>query len=345
VLSQASSSSRENPTPPSAHVNALLHGIIPLHFRRLLARLRSSKWEKPKYLSRSHKKPLWQDFTNLEHRVQFCYQKKERTSKVVVEKRLHELVSIYETFESVKTASEDELPALLKLVDASFSFCTEDEIRDYAKRLQDSINTRPTRQVASAIKCFRQIEKIAAYRRICVSLVMRARQYPNLFENGIIMAYLTPYKSVPTSIGHETWANTCHVHAEIQLSVFYDLIHSPESGAPLGDPEFFHQPRAIGTSKWLCYLCYLFLKEHKGFFPSKTHGRLYDQWTVPDLAEFDQSIIHRYRHILDAMDTEVIRQFNSLSEKVLWRAEPMTSRQDLFDLESLKSEIDLDKTS
>ncbi|KAJ4376800.1 hypothetical protein N0V86_006918 [Didymella sp. IMI 355093] len=54
-------------------IEDLFEQIVKLHFRRLLARLRSNKWEKPKYLSKQHKKPLWQDFRNLIHPKNVAY--------------------------------------------------------------------------------------------------------------------------------------------------------------------------------------------------------------------------------------------------------------------------------
>ncbi|KAF1346997.1 hypothetical protein BDV97DRAFT_378592 [Delphinella strobiligena] len=320
ILAKASSDSRDEDVALVGHIDVLFDRVIQLHLRRLLARLRSVKWEKPKHLAKSHKKPLWQDFANLVHRAQFVYTKKEKAARSAVEKEIQELASVYEHFETTDPASENELSGLLQLVNASFSFCMKGEIQEYAHRLEESTSAKPTKQVASAIKCLRQIEKLAAYRRICVSLIRTARAYPALFRNGITMAYLTPYKSIPTTIGYEDWAKTCHVHAEVQLAVHYDLL-SPE------EQKCFRRPRAIGISKWLCYLCYQFLRAHGSFFPSKTHGRLYDQWTIPDLADFDEALSIRYRGIVAAVDGEVLRQTEH--EPELWRIEPMTSRQDL----------------
>lgn len=294
-------------------IEALFHGVIRLHFRRLLARLRSSKWEKPKYLSKSHKKPLWQDMEGLIHRAQFVYTKKEKASRLLVEKLLGDLAAVYEAFEH---ALGDELTEMEQVVLSSFEFCSFAAIKEYLLRLESSVGAKPTPQMASALKSLRQIQKIASYRRMSMSLVKIAKEYPCLFEGGITLAYLTPYQSVPTTIGYEKWATTCHVHAEVQLAVHYDLISQQTQ-------RLFLKPRTIGISKSLCYLCYRFLLAHEGFFPSRTHGRLYDQWTLPDLAEFDEAIVKRYRNILKDMDEEVGR--HTENEPELWRIEPMTS--------------------
>jgi hypothetical protein len=321
----------------------LFERIVSLHYRRLLARLRSSKWEKPKYLSRQHKKPLWQDFANLIHRVQFLYTKKEAAARRSVETHLQAMASLYAGFEATEPGSTDEAFALQNLVKSSYQLCKAGDVVAFAQRLQASVNATPTPKVASAIKCLRQIEKIGAYWRITRSLIETRLKYPSLFQVRVELAFLTPYESVPTSIGYETWATTCHVHAEIQLAVYYDLLHCQTVSSPAGPhrPDF-RLPRVIGTSKWLCFLCYLFLRSHGRFVPTNTHGRLYDQWTVPDLAEYGDELYSHYRRIVKDIDEEVVRETNNTSlsdaEAILvrWRAEPMTSRQNLLCLDTPK---------
>ncbi|KAF3032187.1 hypothetical protein E8E11_001584 [Didymella keratinophila] len=339
IMDGVSSSSLKLDDQP--RVGNLFDLIVKLHFRRLLARLRSNKWEKPKYLSKQHKKPLRQDFANLTHRVQFLYTKKEASLRRSVEGHLQGLAPHYEAFEESEPGSQAELESLKELIKESYECCKSKEVAEFAKRLEDSPSTTPTAKVASAIKCLRQIEKIAAYWRIALSLVDIARDFPSLFQTRPQLAFLTPYKSVPTAIGYESWATTCHVHAEVQLAVHYDIVfQGPEV---TNAQRVFHRPRVVGTSKWLCYLCYLFLRCHASFVPSNTHGRLYDQWTVPDLVEYNQQVCVRYRGILRAMDDEVQWETSSIgpveavdSEFVRWRAEPMTSRQNLL---SVKGEV------
>ncbi|KAL1306465.1 hypothetical protein AAFC00_005163 [Neodothiora populina] len=313
------------------YIDLLFRKIITLHHHRLLARLRSSKWEKPKHLARSHKKPLWGDFANLIHRAQFLYTKKEKAARLRAEQRLQSLAQVYADFED---ETSDQQQALMRLVRASLEFCQTEEIRDYTRRLEINSNNSteaskpPTKQISSAMKCLRQIEKIAAYLRISISLVQTASTYPQVFASPLL-AYITPYDSVPTTIGYEEWAKTCHVHAEVQLAVYYDL--ETQSQHSTTEPATLLHPRTIGASKYLCYLCFRFLSAHAHFAPSKTHGRLYDQWTVPDLAEYTPDTRRRYREIVEAMDREVVGAAAAIcsGHQQLWRVEPMTSRQDL----------------
>jgi len=351
ILIEAASHRRVKDAGSASYdIELLFRRVVHFHRGRIVARLRSVKWEKPRYLSRSHKKPLWQDFSNLIHRAQFLYTKAEAQARRSLESGLHELASIYEGFEIVPSDPASELAYISQLVQASFVFCTSEQGRSYSQRLEDLTtgpNAKLTKQVASAIKCFRQIEKIAAYWRISRSLVGAARRYPSLFQPGIELAFLTPFKSVPTTVGYESWAQTCHVHAEIQLIVWYDLgaphdpVHQTETRTTvLGSRRTespFHLPRVMGSSKYFCYLCYLFIRTHGRFFPANTHGRLYDQWTVPDLSVYSDSLRQRYRDILQSINDEIVTQLDNFkgteSDKPVplrWRAEPMTSRQNLL---------------
>ena len=58
-------------------------------------------------------------------------------------------------------------------------------------------------------------------------------------------------------------------HAEIQLLFFYEL-----------NSERI-RPRTICSSKDACYLCDLFFRLHGQYHIPRTHGRLYDRWTLP----------------------------------------------------------------
>jgi hypothetical protein len=291
--------------------------IVRLHRCRIVARLRSVKWPKPRYLAESHKKPLWKDFSNLIHRAQFLYLKREQRSRFSIQLRLQKLACLYESFEEVAADAAVEYEHLSRIIEESYKLCTCDNMKAYAQRLEE---VRATPQVASAIKCVRQIEKIAALWRIPVSLLRAVDQYPSLFKD-IDLQYLTPYSSIPTSISYERWAKICHVHAEVQLAVHYDM-HQTEQRL---------RPRVIGTSKYMCLLCLHFVKAHGTFFPANTHGRLYDQWTIPDIAEYSATQVQKYRDIVKDLDERVLEL---TMQEPKWRPEPMTSRQDLRQLSS-----------
>ncbi|KAL2869750.1 nucleic acid/nucleotide deaminase domain-containing protein [Aspergillus lucknowensis] len=302
--------------------------ITQQHTQKLLGRLRSRKWTKPNHLARTHKKPLWQDFENLLHRSQHIYAKKsERNIRQVIETSIQEIREVYQSFE---TSADETAQALQELVKATFTWCKSPLIGDYASRLE---NAGLTRQIAAALKTLRQLEKIGAYWRIAKGLVAVAARRPDIFRH-IELRYVTPYASIPTGVTYESWAQTCHVHAEIQLVVELAKGASRETVAD-ADPAagtvsvLEMRPRTIGTSKYLCYLCYLFLRYHGGFQILSTHGRLYDQWTVPDLVEYDIATRDRFAVVIQRINEHVVDQIEE-TKCVIWRAEPMTSRQNLL---------------
>ncbi|KAF2211115.1 hypothetical protein CERZMDRAFT_3197, partial [Cercospora zeae-maydis SCOH1-5] len=305
--------------------------IISHHRQKLLGRLRSRKWTKPTYLDRTHKKPLWQDLTNVLHRVQHVFPRKaEWRVRKPVNECLEGLQSIYETFEVTSAAETEE--KLRELVKASWEFCHSKDVRVFAEKLESG-QAGKTAQVAAAVKTLRQVEKVGAYWRVAKDLVRVAGEKYGESFGSIELKFVRPYASVPTDITYEPWAGKCHVHAEVQLAVERAL-------SEVGDSELRGQegaeeeaviikPRIIGTSKYLCYLCYLFLHYHGGYEALNSHGRLYDQWTVPDLAEYAPETKEKFANVLSEMNRHIARQIEQI-KGVIWRAEPMTSRQNLL---------------
>lgn len=305
--------------------------IINLHLDRILGRLRSNRWHKPKHLIASHKKPLWRDFDNVVHRVQHVFpSRKERGQRENVQSLLQELAHQFESFETIEMNVSLHLANLVR---RTFDFCHDKNIQDFYKRL-GSCGT--SAQISAALKCMHQLEKIGSYQRIATSLLSTASQYPEVFSD-IELHYLAPYPSRPTEIAYEQWAKTCHVHAEIQLIVDFDIRES--SATDLRSRDLIYHPRVIGTSKYLCYLCYLFIKQHGHFCVTGTHGRLYDQWTVPDLAEYSAEVRLQYAMTLASMTENVLEEAQKLPT---WRPEPMTSRQNLLLSDENASHVQLE---
>ncbi|CAK1359345.1 hypothetical protein CB0940_05571 [Cercospora beticola] len=308
--------------------------IITHHRQKLLGRLRSRKWVKPTYLDRTHKKPLWQDFANVVHRVQHVFPRKAdwKVRKSVTES-LQGLQEIYELFESTSEAETEE--KLKELVKHSWEFCQRKDMGAFAEKLECG-KAGKTAQVAAATKTLRQVEKVGTYWRIARDLVRVAGgSYFEAF-GSIQLEFVNPYASVPTDITYEPWAGKCHVHAEVQLVVEEALAGTGWEGRAKEREEMVVvKPRIIGTSKYLCYLCYLFLYYHGGYEVLDTHGRLYDQWTVPDLAEYSPETRKTLSVVLEEMNRHISRQIADTKGSV-WRAEPMTSRQNLLSCDAEK---------
>ncbi|KFY64604.1 hypothetical protein V496_03141 [Pseudogymnoascus sp. VKM F-4515 (FW-2607)] len=75
---------------------------------------------------------------------------------------------------------------------------------------------------------------------------------------------------VKIDVPHSLENSHVKVHAEIQLLFFYEM-----------HPEL-PRPQVICSSKSACYLCNLFFRLHGVFYIPRSHGRLYDKWTLPD---------------------------------------------------------------
>ncbi|KAF6833263.1 hypothetical protein CPLU01_05614 [Colletotrichum plurivorum] len=328
LSSSSSSSSSSSPSsspaecselPSSAKTSQLparlLDEVTRHHQSRLLNRLRSSKWKKPAYLARTHKKPLHADFANLVHRAQFLYTKKEAPTRAQLERDLLALAATLEAFET----TTDDHASLVAVVRSSYHVCTSPLVAAYLQRLQA---VRPTTQIQACLKTLRQLEKIAAYYRICLSLNTMSQSLPNIFDD-VELLFLPPYEPVPlTTVAYQPWAKSTHVHAEVILSVHHDLeAHRPQPGGPSWYP-----PRCLGASKYFCYLCFLFIRHHGAYFAANTHGACYDQWTVPDLADYPETLARRYGEVLRAMDSEIQNRMQG----AVWRPEPMTSRENLI---------------
>ncbi|KAK2001439.1 hypothetical protein LX36DRAFT_653387 [Colletotrichum falcatum] len=297
-------------TPHTNKVFWLLDLVVRHHQARLLNRLRSAKWKKPAYLSRTHKKPLYADFANLVHRIQFLYIKKEAAARVQLERELLSLGNLLATFESETNDHEK----LVEIVRSSYELCSSPLVADYLRRLQAG---GATSQIQACLKTLRQIEKIAAYYRICVTLASLSQSHAKMFGN-VELLFLPPFEAVPLTLAYQPWAKSTHVHAEVILTVHHDL-ESPDGP--------WYRPRCIGASKYFCYLCFLFIRHHGAYFAANTHGACYDQWTIPDLADYPQSVTERYRQVLRAMDADILAQ----TQGAVWRPEPMTSRENLIE--------------
>ncbi|KAI9885285.1 MAG: hypothetical protein M1823_002912 [Watsoniomyces obsoletus] len=85
---------------------------------------------------------------------------------------------------------------------------------------------------------------------------------------------------------------TCTIHAEIQLLLHYE-VHPVEI-----------LPRTISSSKSACFLCNLLVNLHGTFCVQRTHGVLYDQWTLPDWTD-NEKLAKTIVQINDALEQHI----------------------------------------
>lgn len=164
-------------------------------------------------------------------------------------------------------------------------------------------------------KHVRQVDKIGRYWGLCVSMTEDSRKYGKIFANVQLKA-LCPYQAKTSSIAFTYGQQArCFVHAEIQILVFYSMI--PHVG--------LKKPRIIGVSKSACYLCNLFIQEHRQFFITKTHGRLYERWNFPDLDDFDPGERVKLRRVLATVDKKLQTALVTARKGLNKRDHPMGS--------------------
>ena len=169
---------------------------------------------------------------------------------------------------------------------------------------------------------FRQVNSIGHYWGACVALSKLARRY-SVFSK-IALECLLPFQPVYSRIPDVGKPIPCHVHAEIQVLIFYELKSETNTSIP----------SVIGTSKATCYLCDLFIKHHGRFLVTKTHGRIHSQWTVPDLKEFSTDSVKSLRRTITLVDKEITVAKN---RTVKWRPHPKESWLDVRLVPSLIS--------
>lgn len=128
----------------------------------------------------------------------------------------------------------------------------------------------------------KQVDKIANYWRICLTWTKIARSYRRYFRN-INWKSVEPYQP---SYCCPVEGKPQFVHAEIQLLVFYEK-----------NPDI-RKPRAIGASKEACFLCDSFLRAEGNFKVTKAHRQVYPQWTVPDLKDYSDHSVSKFRDCL-----------------------------------------------
>ncbi|KAL9104044.1 MAG: hypothetical protein Q9163_000983 [Psora crenata] len=195
------------------------------------------------------------------------------------------LSTLYESVNDCEAGSEHELEILHSIARQSYAFCA-----DYG--------SKPEMRDVMHNKYLQQVNKLGRYWGLCGHITEISRKHRKLFRR-IQMISLTPYEAtfLPSLPGMPSIK--CHVHAEIQLLTFYAF--SPDL--------YLKAPRALGVSRAACYLCDLFIRQHGEFSISRTHGRLYDQWTVPDIFNYQhlQPQRQKFRRVLREVNKELLR--------------------------------------
>ena len=292
--------------------NAVFDSVITLCEYRIHGRLESNNWTRPRHQSSKKKKrPLHQALRK------YCLTLKGVRSNASksMDSLQDQLIGLCSTYEAVDRCSNDSskrVAAIKLAVQQSYGICTSGG--------KCSIQTTiAAHGLNSGQMCkervIRQVNKIGRYWGLCIDMAEDSRRYPNLFSN-ISLDFSTPYTRTSSKVHSNAITKgfvKCRVHAEIQLLVCLD------QRGHVG----YLRPRVIGVNKAACYLCNLFFLTHGLYFITKTHGRLYEQWTVPDLEKYSIQQRHEYRRIVSSM-IEVL-ETAAKSQPKQKRVDPMQS--------------------
>ncbi|KAL1967136.1 hypothetical protein VTN77DRAFT_3427 [Rasamsonia byssochlamydoides] len=224
--------------------------IVKLNSNRILGRLASSHFHRPSYMHGTPQDPL--------------------------------TLAFHASFLQLEDATADEIVSATKsVVKEAFGLTVDGfSLPARLKAMGFAASRIDTREI-------HEVNKLANYWRVCLSLAHLSRSYRGLFTR-LRLETLEPYE--PSS----TTAVERFVHAEIQLVAFYETSLAPQS-----------LPRAIGASKEACFLCDSFIKAHGHFFLSKAHRQIYPHWTVPDREDYSTATLKRFRSVLMTVDRDV----------------------------------------
>lgn len=295
---------------------------------RIHGRLQSAFWQRPDHRKREARRPLYSNLQEVSLRIERLPSRNGEKSRTLLQK-LNDLCKLFQRLDTQPRASSN-LPAILKdIVKQCYAVSTSDGTCTFEETVT-SYGYDP--KAVCKNKYIEQVYKLGRYWGLCVYLAAASRKYWNIFQS-MDLATIRPYRSIISPISFKGGSVECHVHAEIQLLIYYDS--SPDVS--------ILKPRVLGVSKAACYLCNLFSKIHAEFFLSQTHGQLYDQWNIPDLASFDAAQRLKYRSILKSMDTElqITIKRERARHRSLKRKEPLGSRLNLatvFPLSPLASD-------
>ncbi len=295
---------------------------------RIHGRLQSAFWQPPNHRKREARRPLYSNLREVSLRIERLPSRNGKKSRTLLQK-LNDLCELFQRLDTYSGASSELLASLKDIVKQCYAVSTSDGTYTFEETVT---SYGYEAKAVCKNKYIEQVYKLGRYWGLCVYLAAASKKYWDIFQS-MDLATIRPYRSIISPISFKGGSVECHVHAEIQLLIYYDS--NPNVSIP--------KPRVLGASKAACYLCNLFSKKHAEFFLSQTHGQLYDQWNVPDLADFANAQRLKYRSVLKSMDTEL--QIAIKRERARHRSqkrqEPLGSRLNLataFPLSPLASD-------
>ncbi|KIM96820.1 hypothetical protein OIDMADRAFT_44371 [Oidiodendron maius Zn] len=270
-------------------IDATFREVVSLDFHRILSRLRSRHAKCTRKIA--GKRPL------IEQLHDAIYTRSIKVTASIKEGRskARELQSLFARLESIPDINAGMIEA-------------QELVGMIVRRLHAfSLNTNlgralQTSMLDPSLKAHlpEAIGKVGRYYSATFELVCAARhRICRLFESIDVEPFQI---QMPASFPQHL-----KVHAEIQLLFFYE--------AHPGQP----RPRFICSSKSACYMCNLFFSLHGGFYLPRTHGRVYDKWTLPywlDIPAERHEDLGRISTLLKGtIDRKVLRASNRKKRK------------------------------
>lgn len=280
--------------------------------KRIHGRLRSSRWEKPSYLTGCDHDPLHSRVGRISVALN------NLTDNLEHVKRLQEtLPSLVDSLKKVDTEkSPDDIAVLRNAVLKSYEVSNQGTSRS----LESNLRRLGVGEEINQCREVLEIDKLSKYYKLCGDFIRFGRQIQTrtLCQN-LNLQNCTAYPGCHPPGSTEE----CFVHSEIQLVLFY-----ARNSRQL-------QPRAIGSSKSACFLCDRFIKRYGSFGVSHSHMTLYTQWTIPQESWMNPEQIQHFRSIIRDMDDEIQML---LRQKPLYLQPAIQSRAHLLLVETSSTE-------
>lgn len=274
--------------------------ITQMNFNRVLGRLRSKWFRRP-----SH---IYGAFDPLPLHIKKFYQKNSirsasRPQSYGVDPVLDDIIRFEESFKRLElSSSDDALNHLQEVIRCSYA------LTENGTKLPERLRLCGCPAGLVDVREVREVGKVANYWRIARHLTVCSRRFSELFKN-VSWTAQSCYSPALTS----TVVGSQFVHAEIQLITHYEL-------NPYSLP-----PRAIGASKEACFLCDSFIRAYGRYCITGAHRQVFDQWTVPDLKEYTNETLNRFREVLAQVSRDVKRERTKANSAGGWRPQPLQS--------------------
>ncbi|KAI9730071.1 MAG: hypothetical protein M1834_006063 [Cirrosporium novae-zelandiae] len=289
---------------------AIFSLILPYHAPLIHARLESSKHPHP---DRPNRPLLFELLTFIESTPIPDLGRKTCNGQLQLGEAIRRLNESYIFLESTKLSEEEEQEILGQIAKEAYNISTLMRRRT----LETALKERNV-DIAAFMKPIRQLDKLSRYWGACKALSRLARHYRASFTDFAF----TPISNYgPMQVAGQNR----HVHPEITMVTFLST-HILRS-----------RPRVIGINKSSCFLCDLFIKQHRKYYIPNTNGKLMENWSIPDIEQvpYNSETRDKIQGVLLDMRTELDR-LSSAPSKDFSAPRPMVEESEVFDsMESL----------